>query len=770
MNLFKAYFMIINHIRETIKNFSPNNLVYFLFPIILIIILYASFFPFNQVYIGNWHDIYANSMYFSLLNENYFTTWNNLWAGGFPLIASPNSDKYYLFSFPFYLIFKDLSIVNIIILLHVLIAYFAFFKLGSLITKNYNLIMIFSLFFAFSGVIFGRFETGHHLLLYGIAWIPLLYYFFLKIVVFDKATIINASLLSIVSVLIYLTGNIYHFVFAYLIIFVFCLYYIINKQLSRKILYYLVLSVILTTLLFSIKFLPDLGVSGSIIRQDIIDPLEGGGAIENDFASFTIGTGISPDFSREETTVMIGTIPILLMIIGLIFGRKEITIPSYFAFLFSLIWASGGKTIVSFIHFLPFVNNFRVPGRIFGAILPIVLLIALYGAVILYKKVKTGEVFELSPEQKRNIFLGVAGVIVVKLLELPYQQPFTIEMLLPVILIGAFIALIYFQYGSFKNIICFFIFAIIVNAFLILKVNGIPAYDNLIKLLLAGILLVVFFIYVGKSARRSMNYQIFCSILLVSFFLVLLGNIGFVTTFSPPFEKSPALDIIREIKKQPSENIQLWVFENGWAFQHMDFTYWDIINHIHPMNLYQAYYLKTMPMLSYTIGNETYFSADYIIDTAYLENGNQNLPEYTFKVKNISVYKPEHVLPNVFFIRNTQVYPLTIEKFSPDEVIASGKLSHGDVVILKGAYYPGWKVNDADAQSVGNMIGTKLSSGTEKIRFNFDPLDYKIGAFLSVCGIILIIALIIKRKEIDEYVVKLSEPVINRKNKKKRKE
>jgi uncharacterized membrane protein YfhO len=68
------------------------------------------------------------------------------------------------------------------------------------------------------------------------------------------------------------------------------------------------------------------------------------------------------------------------------------------------------------------------------------------------------------------------------------------------------------------------------------------------------------------------------------------------------------------------------------------------------------------------------------------------------------------------------------------------------------------------------MIGTKLSSGTEKIRFNFDPLDYKIGAFLSVCGIILIIALIIKRKEIDGYVVKLSEPVINRKNKKKRKE
>jgi hypothetical protein len=760
--------IIINHIKEMIKNFSPNNLVYFFFPIILLIILYASFFPFNQNYIGDWHDIQANSMYFSLVSENYFTTWNNMWAGGFPIIASPNSDKYYLLSFPFYLFFKEFSIVNYIILLHVLIAYFAFFKLASLVTKNYNLIMIFSIFFAFSGVIFGRFETGHHLLLYGIAWIPLLYYFFLKIVVFEDASIRNASLLSIVSVLIFFTGNIYYFVFAYLIILIFCLYYAINKQLSRKILYYLALSIILTLLLFSIKFIPDFGVSNSIIRQDIIDPLQGGGSVENDLASFILGTGISSSFSKEETTVMIGVVPILLLILGLIYGKKEITIPSYFAILFSIIWAGGGKTIVSFIHFFPFVSNFRVPGRIFGAILPIVLVIALYGFVILFQKAKRGEVFEISPDQKRNIILGLAGLIIVKCLELPFQETITIDTLIALILITGFIFLVYFRLGSFKNIISFFIFAIIVNVILILNSNGIPTDSNLVKLFLAGILLVVFFIYIRKSERKNTNNQILCSILLVSILLILIGNIGFVKTFSPPYEKSPAIDIIQEIKKQPSANIQLWVYENGWAYQHMDFTYWDIINRIHPINLYQAYYLKTMPMLSYTIGNVTYFSADYIIDTYYLENGNQNLPDYTFKVGNISVYKPEHVLPNVFLIRNSQVYPLKIEKFSPDEVVASGELIQGDVVILKGAYYPGWKANGANAEPVGNMIGTKVLSSTGTVRFNFDPMDYKIGAFLSLCGIILIIAIIIKRKEIDEYIAKISEPVLYSKSKNKK--
>jgi hypothetical protein len=175
-----------------------------------------------------------------------------------------------------------------------------------------------------------------------------------------------------------------------------------------------------------------------------------------------------------------------------------------------------------------------------------------------------------------------------------------------------------------------------------------------------------------------------------------------------------------------------------------------------------------MPLPKYIIGNVTYYSVDYVIDTKYLENGNQNIPEYTFKVENISVYKPDHVLPNVFFIRNDLVYPLTIEKFSPDEVIASGELLPGDIVILKGAYYQGWKVNDVDAKPFNGMIGTQLQSNTKNIRFNFDPLDYKVGALLSGFGIILILVLLLKRKEIDAFFSKSQESVVNHKNKKKK--
>lgn len=757
-------------VMEKIKKITSNDIIYYIFPVFLIAILYFSFLPLNQVYIGEWHDIFANSLYYTIVDNNYLTTWNNLWSGGFPLTANPHSDKYYIFSFPFYLIFQNLTIVNFILLFHLLIAYFAFFKLGSLITKNYNVLLIFSIFFAFSGILLGRICVGHHLLLYGLVWIPLIYYFFFKIVVFDDCTLLNSTFLSIVSALVYFTGNIYHFVLAYLIIFIFFLYYAIDKKISKKILYYLALSIFLTVLLISIKSIPDLGVSGSIIRIDPIDPLAGGGSIENDLSSFITGNRIDTLWGQWESGVMIGIIPIFLMFIALIYGRKDITIPSFFVILISLIWAAGGKTVVFFLHIFPIVNTFRNPGRIFGALLPIVLFLALYGAILVYEKYRKGDDFEVSSDQKRLVVIGLALLIVVKLFELPFQEMITPDAALSVILAGAFVVLLYFQKGSMRNIFIFFVTALLINCILILQIHPLIQIDELIKLILIGILFAGFYIFIMKNRQRDKNTRIFCGVLLAALFLMFMGNLGsgYVTVYSPQLEKSLAPKILEEISKHPSENTQVWVYETGWPIKHMDFTYWDVMNGIHPMTLYSAYFLKTTPQLSYVIGNMTYFSADYIIDTQYLENGNQNIPEYTFKVENISVYKTESVLPNVFFIRDNLVYPLTIEKFSPDDVIAQGDLLPGDVVVLKGAYYPGWKINSVDAKPIGNMIGIQLLSGTKQIRFNFDPLDYKVGALLSGFGIILILVLILKRKEIDAFFSKSQESVVNHKNKKKK--
>ena len=113
-----------------------------------------------------------------------------------------------------------------------------------------------------------------------------------------------------------------------------------------------------------------------------------------------------------------------------------------------------------------------------------------------------------------------------------------------------------------------------------------------------GLLLSGLFIFIFKNKQRINNCNILCGILLAGIFLMVLGNlaIGYVTIYNPELDKSLAPDVIKEINKYPSENAQLWVYETGWPIKHWDFTYWDVINNIHPMNVYAAYYLNTAPL------------------------------------------------------------------------------------------------------------------------------------------------------------------------------
>jgi hypothetical protein len=59
---------------------------------------------------------------------------------------------------------------------------------------------------------------------------------------------------------------------------------------------------------------------------------------------------------------------------------------------------------------------------------------------------------------------------------------------------------------------------------------------------------------------------------------------------------------------------QTWVYETGWPIKHIDFTYWLIMNNIHPMRAYYSYFPSSTLPLVLKIGDTQYFTADYIID------------------------------------------------------------------------------------------------------------------------------------------------------------
>ena len=244
-----------------------------------------------------------------------------------------------------------------------------------------------------------------------------------------------------------------------------------------------------------------------------------------------------------------------------------------------------------------------------------------------------------------------------------------------------------------------------------------------------------------------------CGILVLGLIVSLVGTSGYVTSFQPNFDTSPAIEIIDKIKSDTTlQKGQIWVYETGWPWKHLDFTYWDIQNGIHPMTLYYAYYLKTSPSLTYKIGNLTYFSADYIIDTAYLETGNRSFSEESFKVGNISVYKPDLVLPTVFVLRGDTLIPVEVTEFSSGHVVGTGNFQLGDIAVLKSAFYPGWKINNQNAVSYGNLVAVQLDKPENNLVFSFEPMDYRVGTLITIFGIALVIFLWIYRKKLDNLL------------------
>jgi hypothetical protein len=175
------------------------------------------------------------------------------------------------------------------------------------------------------------------------------------------------------------------------------------------------------------------------------------------------------------------------------------------------------------------------------------------------------------------------------------------------------------------------------------------------------------------------------------------------------------------------------------------------------MRAFYSYVPANTPPLTLKIGDTVYFTADYIIDTAYLENGNQNLNEVTFKTDNISVYKPPNVLPNAFVVRNDQRIPAKFEKFTPDEIVLSGQFLTGDIAVLKTAYYPGWKMNGQDTVIIGNMPANKLQADSSIITFRYEPVEAKVGELLTVIGIVAISVLIIRRRDFGIYLSKVNK-------------
>ncbi|HIH44908.1 MAG TPA: YfhO family protein [Candidatus Methanoperedenaceae archaeon] len=643
--------------------------------------------------------------------------------------------------------------MNSILLLHVFLSYLTFHKLGTTITKNDAVLFVFSLTYAFSGAILSRLTNPGPL--FALTWTPLVYYYFLKLTWQSEHTTKNITLFALSWTILFFTGFMYYVIFAAIVLLTFLAYYLLHGNLKLKKTVSLMLGSILFLLLVSIKLLPMMQISPFIVRIDPIDPFSGGGSFESNLASYVFGIPITGVYGWWEGNVLIGMFVTFLAIIGMIKGPGKLAIPGYLSLMVSFVWADGGNTLLSFIHLLPQLDNFRVPGRILGAAVPIVLLLALAGYGYVREAIERREPLGISTDQKKRIISGIFVIIFVKFLELPFQKPPSYESIISVILVASLLYIIYTEQATYSNLLMLSGSAIGIQ--LLISIKNFDVLEPLIlaKVLVIGLIVAGIIFALDSTVRSNLKKNLPGIILLLNLLLVIMVNVSYIKEGNPSLDTSPAKDIIARMKEMPTGNVQMWVYDTGWAFQHMDFTYWYIQNGLHPMRAYYSYFLKDQPAPYYNIGNITYYTADWLVDTASQDNGQQSLSAYTFQVNNISVYRPEHILPNAFVVRNDEVINPSYKKFSPDEVIITGKFRRGDIAVLKTSYYPGWMVDGKDAGSVGNLVGNVIERDTDTIVFRFDPAAFRIGAALSFTGILMLAAMVLGRKKLDSYLANI---------------
>ncbi|MBP1928782.1 hypothetical protein J2741_001329 [Methanolinea mesophila] len=696
-------------------------------------------------FIGDYHDILNNTLDYFYLHQNLFGMWNNLWPGGFPEVANPLSSRFYPFSFPFYYFSNSIYILNFVVILHILIAFFSFRKLATLICRSEFLLTISALFYAFSGILLTRIAAGQLVILFALAWTPLMYYFLLKILQYREYSVINIFFLVFILVFQYFSGGFYIFVFNFIVLLIFFGYYLLSGEDRRKVGTVFLLVAAFFIAISAIKLLPELSINQFIVRIDPIDPLAGGGFLENNLGAYTFGVPIDSTFGMHESAVFIGIVPLIFAITAFVFGDKKLVVPSFIAVIFAFVWADGGNTLLSFVHFFPMFANFRCPGRILGTIGPLVLFLALYGFVILLDQAEKSDLFRVGPVEKKRILLGTGVLVLLKLLEIPYQDTVSLPAVVSVLILFVFILLLYTNKISDSVFIALVLVSLLVNGVFLFLSGTINPYFWIQAGIAIVLILAATWYYCRGSARGAR--RTFTLLFVIALLVSLAGNMSYLVYTSPGLDSGPARDVATELGIPPAGYPQVFILDTGPGWSHMDFTVAYLEAGIQPLNGYYPYFLKNNLAPSYTLQGITYTTANYIVDTAYLESGTPTFGEIYDTIGGVPVYAPLDVLPNVFAVRNEQFVPVAVEKYTPDEVIVTGDLRAGDVIVVKTSYYPGWSVNGNPAQAIGNLVTGRLPADSDRAIARFDPPDFKAGIISSITGVLAICALLAYRRK-----------------------
>jgi hypothetical protein len=214
---------------------------------------------------------------------------------------------------------------------------------------------------------------------------------------------------------------------------------------------------------------------------------------------------------------------------------------------------------------MPGLTNFRVAGRVLGAVVPILLLFAISGFEILNTRMKTGEPLIPDARQKRNIVYAAGLLILVKIIELPFQSNISLEAGLSVVFIAAFVGLLYFNQATMKNLLIFFCASFLIDAAIIIRNASSLSQETAVKVLiiLAMVIAVIAIFNKDQLQIPSTKTNYVCIFLIVGLGIALIGNASYLKISDPKLDESPAIAIIEKIKTFSNGESQIWVLPTG---------------------------------------------------------------------------------------------------------------------------------------------------------------------------------------------------------------
>lgn len=689
--------------------------------------------------------------------------WNPYTFCGNPSMSIPYNTMFYPLNILLFIIPTYLGI-GYIYLLHIFLGGFFMYIFMRYIKLDEVSSFLSSIIFMFSGFFVMFIGAGHYAKISTAIWIPLI--FLLFEVALNKRSLFYGLLIGVPIGIQFLAGHIqisFYILFALALYLLFRSFLIIKQERNYKVAikFFLIFIVALLTgfALSATKLIPLLEFSKYTGRA---------GGVSYDFATSyslpleSLITFVLPKFFffSNWPLLYIGFLPLILMLIAICFRRnnKHVLFFTGLAFL-SLLFALGRNTPFYWLlwKFVPGVSMFRCPSMIIFLFTFSASILSGFGFSYLKENITLPEREKIWKITKILAVLILLLVCVIIIAHIGRNQ---IIQFAQNIITQKYYALDYLP--SFP-----------LDYFL----QKVPLiYLTIVKDLLALLALSVGSVVIlALRIKRRIPIKYF-NIIVILFILSNLWfyHVGFIDTKSPE-EIYGEQDYIVFLKSN-SEGYRVYDLDGDKIIDNFQMIYG-----LHTIGGYEAAKVK----LSYysdifdciNISNEKHpilnlLNVKYILTSKQLNISGFKL---VFNKNNTYIYENEHVLPKAFVIHEVNLpsskeeimkldlsdiidnEEVKILKDLPNEKILNTNLSNPGFLVLSETWYPEWKayINGKPItvyKAYHTLMSVHLDEGEYMVRFVYEPLSLRIGAWITFLTAIFLVIMVIKRREWEKKI------------------